>query len=190
MKLRQYNDITKRYTDVLVDTETIPVVKDGQDGLDGASQARNYLDGTDDGSEYTRRLSIKYITDLYYNDPEEPANNYVLTCPIHMYINNAISSAIKMQLSSTERDYVRFSGLLKLSEYHSDVNKNGRGYYISWGKPCLVITLAVIVNDGKGVIREGTYYKSDILFDVLYHNGTTYPYQEIIDNLYNTLPTT
>jgi len=37
LKLRQYNDITKRYTDVLVDTETIPVVKDGQDGLDGAS---------------------------------------------------------------------------------------------------------------------------------------------------------
>jgi hypothetical protein len=34
--------------------------------LDGASQARNFLDGTDDGSEFTRWLTIRHITDDYY----------------------------------------------------------------------------------------------------------------------------
>ena len=190
LKLRQYNNATKRYTDVLVDSETIPVVKDGQDGLDGAAQARNYLDGTDDGSEYTRRLSVKYITDLYYHDPTNFNNNYIISCPIHMYINSAINNAVKMQISSTERDYVRFSGLLKLNEYHQDIIRGGNGYSISWGKPRIILTLAVSVNDGKNVIKEGTYYKSEVLFDVLEHDGSRFIRQEILDSLYNTLNTT
>jgi hypothetical protein len=37
LKLKQYNTTTHRYTEVLVDSETIPVVKDGKDGLDGAA---------------------------------------------------------------------------------------------------------------------------------------------------------
>jgi hypothetical protein len=108
-----------------------------------------------------------------------------------MYVNSAITSAVKIQVSSTERDYVRLSGLLKLSEYQRDIRAGkGDGYYISWGKPYLVITLAVIITDGKGVIKEGTYYKSDVLFNALYHNGTNYVYQTLLNELYDTLPTT
>jgi hypothetical protein len=151
LKVKQYNSATKRYTEVLVDSETIPVVKDGKDGLDGAAQARNYLDGTDDGSEYTRKLTIKHITDLYYDVTKD--ERFIITCPYHMYINYSINSAIKMQYGQTERDYVRLSGLLRLSEYYQDLAKGGNGYYISWGKPNIALTLALIIIDGKGVIQ-------------------------------------
>jgi hypothetical protein len=90
-----------------------------------------------------------------------------------MYINYSINSAIKLQYSQTERDYVRLSGLLRLSEYHQNVIQDGEGYYISWGKPNIALTLAIIVTDGKGIIKEGTYHSTITLFNILANDGNT-----------------
>ena len=188
LKLKQYNTTTHRYTEVLVDSETIPVVKDGKDGLDGAAQARNYLDGTDDGSEYTRKLTVKNITDLYYDTGKD--NKFIISCPYHMYINYSINSAIKLQYGQTERDYVRLSGLLRLSEYNQNVIQGGDGYYISWGKPNIALTLAIIVTDGKGIIKEGTYHSTITLFNILANDGNTQLYPDAIEAINNTLNTT
>jgi hypothetical protein len=116
---------------------------------------------------------VKNITDLYYDTGNDNDNKFIITCPYHMYINYSINSAIKLQYSQTERDYVRLSGLLRLSEYHQNVIQDGEGYYISWGKPNIALTLAIIVTDGKGIIKEGTYHSTITLFNILANDGNT-----------------
>jgi hypothetical protein len=95
-----------------------------------------------------------------------------------------------MRYGQTERDYVRLSGLLRLSEYYQDLAKGGNGYYISWGKPNIALTLALIIIDGKGVIQEGTYHSTITLFDILANNTNVYTYPDVIAALNNTLNTT
>jgi hypothetical protein len=130
-------------------------------------------------------LTIKNITNQYYESNLSP---FVISPPEHMYVNSAIANAVKIQFQQTDRDYVRLSGLLKLSEYDPN-SRNNDGYHISWGKPCIALTVAFIVRDGKNIIKNGTYYTTELIFNVLEDNGSKMKYPEALEALTNNLST-
>lgn len=166
LKIVSINSSGKK-VETIVDYETIPVIKDGADGLDGASQARNYIDGTDDGTEYRRVMSLDYITDKFYdyvtNIPQDTwLVPYRVYAPFHMEIAPSIKNGmIKQLIDNPDRNYVRFSGIFE-TKYIST-----KPIYLSWGKPKLIATAMVVVYDGKGCVKNGTYFNSVELFDCL-----------------------